>query len=65
MTEAKRAAADFTYGTIILIGGMFVIGIGYYLFTELYSRETPSGIYNESSKLCLENYQVSMFIFLV
>lgn len=31
---------------------------GYYLYKELGSRETPTGIYNESSKICLESYQL-------
>jgi hypothetical protein len=43
---------------VILAGGAIVAAIFYYLFVELFSRETPSGIYDESSKICLENYDV-------
>lgn len=57
--KAKQAVADASYGVFILIGGAMLLGIFYYLFTELFSRETPSGIYDESSKMCLENFDVS------
>ena len=50
---------DVSYGMIILAGGMMLFAIGYYLFTELFSRETPSGIYDESSKICLDNFEVN------
>lgn len=56
--KAKQAAKDASYGMIILAGGLLVVATGYYLISELFSRETPSGIYDESSKLCLENFEV-------
>ena len=56
--KAKQAAKDASYGMIILAGGLLVVATGYYLINELFSRETPSGIYDESSKMCLENFDV-------
>ncbi len=49
--------------SLVIVAGLALTGaIGYFLFKELFSRETPSGIYNESSKICLDNFQV-LFIF--
>lgn len=56
--RAKEAAKDAGYGMIILGGAGLIIGIFYILFSELFSRESPSGIYNESSKICLMDPQV-------
>lgn len=56
--SAKQAAKDISYGTIILVGGLTLAAIFYYLFSELFSRENPSGIYDESSKICLDNLEV-------
>ena len=56
--KAKQAAKDASYGMVILAGGLLVVATGYYLISELFSRETPSGIYDESSKMCLENFEV-------
>ncbi len=56
--KVKQAATDVTYLAIIGVGAAMLFVIGYYLFSELFTRETPSGIYDESSKLCLENIQV-------
>ena len=56
--RAKQAAKDAGYGMIILGGAGLIIGIFYILFSELFSRESPSGIYNESSKICLMDPQV-------
>ena len=56
--SAKQAASDISYGLVIAAGGILFIGAGYYLLKELNTRENPTGIYNESSKICLENFQV-------
>lgn len=56
--KVKQAATDLTYLAIIGVGAAMLFVIGYYLFSELFTRETPSGIYDESSKMCLENIQV-------
>ena len=58
ISTAKQAAKDVSYGTIILVGGLTLAAIFYYLFSELFSRENPSGIYDESSKICLDNFEV-------
>lgn len=58
----KQAAKDVSYGMIVVAGGVLLVSIGYYLFSELFSRETPSGIYDESSKICLDNFEVSFKI---
>ena len=55
---AKRVVKDTSYGLIIVIGGMLLAAMFYYLFTELFSRETPSGLYNESSKICINDFEV-------
>ena len=47
-----------SYFAIIGTGVLMLGAIGYYLFSALFSRETPEGIYNESSKICLENFDV-------
>ena len=56
--KVKQAATDFTYIVIIGFGAVMLCVIGYFLFSELFTRETPSGIYDESSKICLDNFQV-------
>lgn len=56
--KAKQAAKDVGNGMILLGGAGLIIGIFYILFSELFSRESPSGIYNESSKICLDDPQV-------
>ncbi len=56
--RAKQAATDLTYLAVIATGGTMLAAIGYYLFTALFSRETPEGIYSESSKMCLNNPDV-------
>ena len=58
LTLAKQAAKDFSYLSIIAAGGIMLAAIGYYLFTALFSRETPEGIYNESSNICLSHPDV-------
>jgi hypothetical protein len=60
--KVKQAATDISYLAIIMAGGAMLFAIGYYLFTALFSRETPEGIYNESSKMCLDNFQVNRTI---
>lgn len=57
--RVKQAAKDVSYGAIILGGGALLLGIFYYLFSELFSRETPSGIYDESSDICIKDYHVN------
>jgi fructose-specific phosphotransferase system IIC component len=55
----KKTAVDVSYTLVFLVGTGILFAIGFYLFKELNSRETPTGIYNESSKICLENFTVS------
>ena len=43
---------------MIIIGGILLVAMFYYLFTELFSRETPSGLYSESSKICINDFEV-------
>ena len=56
--KAKQVAKDTSYGLIVAVGGVLLVAMFYYLFTELFSRETPSGLYNESSKICLDDFEV-------
>ncbi len=58
--RVKQAATDLTYLAVIATGATMLAAIGYYLFTALFSRETPEGIYSESSKICLNNPEVSI-----
>jgi hypothetical protein len=58
--EAKEKAKDASYLSIILVGFGIVAFAVYYLWKELGSRETPTGIYSESSKYCLEHAQVCL-----
>lgn len=56
--EVKQAASDASYTAIIIVGGVALLAMFYYLFSELFSRETPTGIYEESSKFCTRNTEV-------
>jgi hypothetical protein len=54
--KAKQVAKDISYGLFVIIGGMLLVAVIYYLYTELFSRETPSGLYDESSKICVNDF---------
>ena len=56
---AQQAAKDTGYSLIVIAGVAVLGGLGYLILRELYSRETPNGIYKESSKFCLNNSEVS------
>lgn len=57
---AKQAAKDTSYG-LVVVAGFAIVGIaGYFLYKEIFTRETPTGIYSESSKICLDNIQVTI-----
>lgn len=43
---------------MIVSGAVALGGLTYLILHELYSRETPKGIYNEASKLCLADQRV-------
>lgn len=45
-----------------MIAGVAALGgLCYLMLRELYSRETPNGIYKEASKMCLANTEVNLF----
>ncbi|CAF0844569.1 unnamed protein product [Didymodactylos carnosus] len=56
--KAQQAAKDVSYTLIIVAGIGALGGLCYIVLRELWSRETPNGIYKEASKLCLENSNV-------
>lgn len=56
---AQQAAKDTGYSLIIVAGVAALGGLCYLMLRELYSRETPNGIYKEASKMCLANTEVN------
>ncbi|CAF1053515.1 unnamed protein product [Adineta steineri] len=56
--KAQQAAKDTGYSMIVIAGVAALGGLCYLMVRELYSRETPNGIYKEASKMCLANTDV-------
>jgi uncharacterized membrane protein YebE (DUF533 family) len=56
---AQQAAKDTGYSIIVVAGIAALGGLCYLMVRELYSRETPNGIYKEASKMCLANTEVN------
>jgi len=56
--KAQQAAKDTGYTLVVVAGVMALGGLCYLMLRELYSRETPNGIYKEASKICLANSDV-------
>jgi hypothetical protein len=56
---AQQAAKDTVYSLVVVAGVVALGGLCYLMLYELYSRETPNGIYKEASKMCLANIDVS------
>ncbi|UJR22080.1 hypothetical protein I4U23_025146 [Adineta vaga] len=56
--KAQQTAKDSIYSLVIIAGVVTLGGLCYLILHELYSRETPNGIYKEVSKLCLANTDV-------
>jgi uncharacterized membrane protein YebE (DUF533 family) len=56
---AQQAAKDTGYSMIVIAGVAALGGLCYLMLRELYSRETPNGIYKEASKMCLANTDVN------
>ncbi|CAF1176246.1 unnamed protein product [Adineta ricciae] len=56
--KAQQAAKDSIYSLVIIAGVVTLSGLCYLILHELYSRETPNGIYKEVSRLCLANTDV-------
>ncbi|CAF4310382.1 unnamed protein product, partial [Adineta steineri] len=54
----QQAVKDCVYSLVIVAGVVALGGVCYLILHELYSRETPNGIYKEASKLCLANINV-------
>ncbi|CAF1052149.1 unnamed protein product [Rotaria sordida] len=55
---AQKIVKDTIYSLVIITGVVTLGGVCYLMLHELYSRETPHGIYKEASKICLENTDV-------
>ena len=58
VSTAQQAAKDTGYSIIVIAGVAALGGLCYLMLRELYSRETPNGIYKEASKMCLANTEV-------
>ncbi|CAF4363601.1 unnamed protein product [Rotaria magnacalcarata] len=56
--KAQQAAKDTGYSLVVVAGVAALGGLCYLVLHELYSRETPNGIYKEASKMCLANTDV-------
>ncbi|CAF4579793.1 unnamed protein product [Rotaria socialis] len=55
---AQQTAKDTVYSLVVVAGVAALSGLCYVIMHELYSRETPNGIYKEASRICLENSDV-------
>lgn len=53
------SAKETVYSLVIVTGVVALGGLTYLILHELYSRETPKGIFKEASKLCLADQRVS------
>ncbi|CAF3332228.1 unnamed protein product [Rotaria socialis] len=56
--KAQQTAKDTVYSLVVVAGVAALSGLCYVIMHELYSRETPNGIYKEASRICLENSDV-------
>ncbi|CAF1542210.1 unnamed protein product [Rotaria magnacalcarata] len=56
--KAQQTAKDTAYSLVVVAGVATLSGLCYVIMHELYSRETPNGIYREASRICLENSDV-------
>lgn len=50
---------ETVYSLVVVAGVVALGGLCYLILHELYSRETPNGIYKEASQICLTNPDVS------
>ncbi|XP_071086734.1 mitochondrial import inner membrane translocase subunit Tim21-like [Haliotis cracherodii] len=56
--KVKEAGKDISYGLVILVG-VGITGIIFYVVgRELFSSQSPSGIYGNALKKCMENDQL-------
>ncbi|XP_046577907.1 mitochondrial import inner membrane translocase subunit Tim21-like [Haliotis rubra] len=56
--KVKEAGKDISYGLVILVG-VGITGIIFYVVgRELFSSQSPSGIYGDALKKCMENDQL-------
>jgi hypothetical protein len=53
---------ETVYSLVVVAGVVALGGLCYLMLHELYSRETPNGIYKEASKMCLANIDVSRIL---
>ena len=56
---AQQTAKETIYSLVIVTGVVALGGLCYLILHDLYSRETPLGIYKEASRLCLADLNVS------
>ncbi|CAF3526325.1 unnamed protein product [Rotaria sp. Silwood1] len=56
--KVQQVAKDTIYSLVVVAGVVALGGLCYLILHELYSRETPNGIYKEASKICLANTDV-------
>ncbi|CAF3600001.1 unnamed protein product [Rotaria sp. Silwood1] len=56
--KVQQVAKDTIYSLVVVAGVVALGGLCYLILHELYSRETPNGIYKEASKICLANTNV-------
>ena len=56
---AQQAVKETVYSLVVVAGVVALGGLCYLILHELYSRETPNGIYKEASQICLTHPDVS------
>lgn len=61
MFLAQQTAKETVYSLVVVAGVMTLGGLCVFTLHELYSRETPNGIYKEAAQICLSNLDVSSF----
>ncbi|CAG9771689.1 unnamed protein product [Ceutorhynchus assimilis] len=58
--ERVKETTKTTYNALIILVGLGVIGgLGYTIFSELFSSKSPSNIYKKAVDKCIESTQVS------
>ncbi|GAB6030950.1 Mitochondrial import inner membrane translocase subunit Tim21 [Chamberlinius hualienensis] len=56
--KVKQTTKDVYYSGIVIAGILITGGLGYTIFRELFSSESPNGVYSKAFKLCKSHYKL-------
>ncbi|XP_014678546.1 PREDICTED: mitochondrial import inner membrane translocase subunit Tim21-like [Priapulus caudatus] len=57
--KVKQTSKDLTW-IVVIVGGAGIIGLMfYYIFYELFSKDSPTGVYGDALKRCKKNMKVT------